>query len=75
MNIDVARVSVAAIALVVAGGAAGDEFDHSSRLAVIDKAGIIRGYYDGMPTTRDGAAEVFEGNLKKLRQQVTQLVK
>ena len=58
------------LAMKKPGGAAGDEFDHSSRLAIIDKSGIIRGYYDGMPTTRDGAAEVFENNLKKLRQHV-----
>jgi len=63
------------LAMKKPGGAAGDEFDHSSRLAVIDKAGIIRGYYDGMPTTRDGAAEMFEGNLKKLQQHITQLAK
>lgn len=63
------------LAMKKPGGAAGDEFDHSSRLAVIDKAGIIRGYYDGMPTTRDGAAEAFEGSLKKLQQHITTLAK
>jgi cytochrome oxidase Cu insertion factor (SCO1/SenC/PrrC family) len=53
-----------------------DEFDHSARLAVVDKDGNIRGYYDGIrvKSSADPEAE-FEANLKRLREQVAELMK
>lgn len=53
----------------------GDEFDHSTRLAVVDKAGTIRGYFDGM-RTGDGPEETadFEDNLKLLKEKVAELL-
>jgi len=52
----------------------GDEFDHSSRLAVVDKRGTIRGYFDGM-RAGDGpeAAADFEDNLRQLKEKVAGL--
>jgi protoheme IX farnesyltransferase len=45
----------------------GDEFDHSSRLAVVDKQGNIRGYFDGLPSAKgDDAKADFEENVKAL---------
>jgi cytochrome oxidase Cu insertion factor (SCO1/SenC/PrrC family) len=54
----------------------GDEFDHSSRLAVVDKGGTIRGYFDGM-RSGDGpeATAEFEENLRQLRETVTRLLR
>jgi protein SCO1/2 len=53
----------------------GDEFDHSSRLAVVDKKGVIRGYFDGIrsPSSKDGDAD-FEENLKRLKEMVSRLL-
>lgn len=52
----------------------GEEFDHSSRLAVVDKQGVIRGYYDGMaPDRPDGKAELEE-SLTKLKAKVQALL-
>jgi len=54
---------------------AGDEFDHSSRLAVVDKHGTIRGYFDGIPSKSSPDADTeFEENLKRLREKVGQLL-
>ena len=52
----------------------GDEFDHSSRLAVVDRAGTIRGYFDGI-RAGIGQAETseFEDNLRELRELVGRL--
>ncbi|HKB03811.1 MAG TPA: SCO family protein [Gemmataceae bacterium] len=53
----------------------GDEFDHSSRLAVVDKRGTIRGYFDGMragPGTDETAD--FEDNLRQLKEMVARLL-
>jgi protein SCO1 len=54
----------------------GDEFDHSTRLAVVDKSGTIRGYFDGM-RAGDGPEEAadFEDNLRQLREKVAELLK
>lgn len=54
----------------------GDEFDHSSRLAVVDKQGIIRAYFDGM-RVGDGpdATAEFDNNLNQLRARVADLLK
>jgi cytochrome oxidase Cu insertion factor (SCO1/SenC/PrrC family) len=53
----------------------GDEFDHSSRLVVVDKQGNIRGYYDGIQSkTSPSSAADFNANLEALRQRVTALL-
>ena len=55
---------------------AGDEFDHSSRLAVVDKDGNIRGYYDGLRVGSSPEAEAdFDENLSQLRSKVAALRK
>jgi protein SCO1/2 len=53
----------------------GDEFDHSTRLAVVDKSGTIRGYFDGM-RVGDGPEETadFEDNLRQLKEKVAELL-
>ena len=53
---------------------AGDEFDHSSRLAVVDKQGNIRGYFDGIRvgSTPESEAE-FNDSLNQLRAKVAEL--
>lgn len=55
---------------------AGDEFDHSSRIVVVDKAGNIRGYFDGLrvASNPDGEAD-FAENLKQLKAKVAELLK
>jgi protein SCO1 len=54
----------------------GDEFDHSSRLAVVDKQGNIRGYYDGIrPATASDAAAEFDENLNRLKSKVAELLR
>jgi len=54
----------------------GDEFDHSSRLAVVDKQGMIRGYFDGIrsPSSPDADSE-FEANLTRLKEKVGELLR
>ena len=53
----------------------GDEFDHSSRLAIVDRSGTIRGYFDGMRTaTGPEAAADFEENLRELKETVRRLL-
>src|SRR5262245_2231459 len=53
----------------------GDEFDHSTQLVVVDRVGNIRGYSCGWAPNNGGAAgeEVFENDLRKLRETVRQL--
>jgi len=50
-------------------GKPGDEFDHSTRLAVVDKQGHVRGYFDGM--SEDPAA--LTASLGQLKELVTKL--
>ena len=53
---------------------AGDEFDHSSRLAVVDKQGNIRGYFDGLRVGSTPESEAdFIDNLNQLRTKVAEL--
>jgi cytochrome oxidase Cu insertion factor (SCO1/SenC/PrrC family) len=55
---------------------AGDEFDHSSRLAVVDKAGNIRGYFDGLRVGSSPDAEAeFDENVRQLKAKVAELLK
>jgi len=53
----------------------GDEFDHSSRLVVVDKAGDIRGFFDGArrEKSHDPDGE-FTANLNELKTLVAGLV-
>lgn len=52
-----------------------DEFDHSTRLAVVDKHGNIRGYYQGMADpAEEGSAGALEADLKKLKERVKSLL-
>ncbi len=55
--------------------AAGQEFDHSTKLAVVDKQGNVRGYYDGYPGKHDEGAKGYEDGLKMLKNAVTALLK
>jgi protoheme IX farnesyltransferase len=51
-------------------------FDHSTRLVLVDKAGNIRDYFDGMRTRSGPEAEAdFEANLKRLKDSVAELLK
>jgi cytochrome oxidase Cu insertion factor (SCO1/SenC/PrrC family) len=54
----------------------GDEFGHSTRLVLVDKNGVIRGTYDGLPDEQfpDGQ-ERFESGLNRLRDRVHELLK
>jgi protein SCO1 len=54
----------------------GDEFGHSTRLILVDKNGVIRGMYEGLPNDSfpDGK-ERFEDGLKHLKERVRVLSK
>lgn len=54
----------------------GDEFDHSTRLALVDKAGVIRGFYSGLPDDRyPDAAERFEADFTRLKARIRELAR
>ncbi len=58
-----------------ADGRPGEEIMHSPKLAVVDRQGRVRGYYDGIRDTRDPDFEkVFEDNLRRLRAKVASLL-
>jgi heme o synthase len=53
----------------------GNEFDHSSRLAVVDRQGNIRGYFDGLPSGSGPDARAdFEENMTALEARVQELL-
>jgi protein SCO1/2 len=54
----------------------GDEFGHSTRLILVDKNGVIRGMYEGLPDDEfpDGK-ERFEAGLARLQDRVRELLK
>ncbi len=53
-----------------------EEFDHSTRLVVVDKQGNIRGYYQGMADPDiEGSAAALEADLKKLKEKVKALLR
>ena len=55
----------------------GEDFDHSSRLAIVDKQGVIRGYFDGLRSSslsKDEANAMFEMDLRELRAKVERLL-
>jgi cytochrome oxidase Cu insertion factor (SCO1/SenC/PrrC family) len=55
-------------------GKPGDEFMHVSKLVVVDKAGRIRGFFDGVRSEADDGAG-YEAGLKKLAALVDGLLK
>lgn len=57
-----------------ADGKPGEEFDHSSRIALVDKAGVIRNHFNGI-ADRTGGPEAYEDGLKQLSAQVRKLAK
>ena len=54
----------------------GDEFGHSTRLILVDKNGVIRAMYEGLPDDEfpDGK-ERFEAGLSRLKDRVRELLK
>lgn len=54
----------------------GNEFGHSTRLVLVDRSGVIRGMYEGLPDEEmpDGK-DRFEFGLNHLKQRVSELVK
>lgn len=53
----------------------GDEFDHSTKLLVIDKQSHIRGSFDGMVGEHDEGGAKYEDGLKALHTLVGELTK
>lgn len=54
----------------------GNEVTHSSKLVLVDRRGHIRGYFEGAPTSgRAEDVERYEQSLKKLRDQITTLLR
>jgi cytochrome oxidase Cu insertion factor (SCO1/SenC/PrrC family) len=53
----------------------GDEFGHSTRLILVDRNGVIRATYDGLPNDRPGGKEEFEEGLRRLKERVRELMK
>ncbi len=56
-------------------GKPGDEFDHSTFLVLVDKAGRIQGHFDGIPPQRSDDTSVYEASLKRLKENVRELAK
>lgn len=52
----------------------GQEFDHSTRLAVVDKKGRIRGYFDGYRDPNDEGGVKYAESYERLKQSVTALL-
>lgn len=53
----------------------GDEFDHSSKLYLVDKQGRVRSTFDGMQGEHDTTGERFAAEQKRLREMIAELVK
>jgi protein SCO1 len=53
----------------------GDEFGHSTRLILVDKAGVIRGMYEGLPEDMPDGKERFEIGLTRLKDRTRELLK
>jgi cytochrome oxidase Cu insertion factor (SCO1/SenC/PrrC family) len=56
-------------------GKPGDEFTHSSKLVVVDKAGRVRGLYDGVKADWDESGVEYEAGLKRLATKVDEQLK
>lgn len=54
----------------------GDEFGHSTRLVLVDKAGVIRAMYEGLPNEDRPDGKVhFEAGLGRLKDRVRELLR
>lgn len=54
----------------------GDEFSHSTRIMLVDRSGVIRGIYAGLPNERDPDADAqFEANLVRLKARLKELLR
>jgi cytochrome oxidase Cu insertion factor (SCO1/SenC/PrrC family) len=54
----------------------GDEFDHSTRLLLVDTEGVIRGYYPGLYDPEQHASpEAFDNDLERLKARARELLK
>ena len=53
----------------------GDEFDHSTRLVVVDKGGVIRAMYSGLPGDDPESKDRFEAGLVRLKDRVRELLR
>jgi cytochrome oxidase Cu insertion factor (SCO1/SenC/PrrC family) len=54
----------------------GDEFGHSTRLILVDRNGVIRATYDGLPSDEiPGGKGEFEQGLKRLKERARELMK
>jgi cytochrome oxidase Cu insertion factor (SCO1/SenC/PrrC family) len=56
-------------------GKPGDEFTHSTKLVVVDKAGRVRGLFDGVKADWDDTGEQYETGLIRLAAKVDELLK
>lgn len=54
---------------------AGQEFDHSTRLVVIDRAGRVRGFFDGFQGPNDPEGKRFDEGFGRLKETVAALLK
>lgn len=54
--------------------AEGQEFDHSTRLTVVDRAGNVRGYFDGYRGPNDPDDAAYLDSLRRLRELVGTLL-
>ena len=54
----------------------GDEFDHSTRLLMVDTEGVVRGYYPGLydPGVHNSPA-AFAADLDRLKARARELAK
>jgi cytochrome oxidase Cu insertion factor (SCO1/SenC/PrrC family) len=52
----------------------GDEFGHGTRLAVVDKKGVIRAMYDGLPDDAPDGKDRFAIGYARLKERVRQLM-
>ena len=53
----------------------GQEFDHSTRLVVIDKAGRVRGFFDGFQGPNDVDGKQYAERFARMKEMVTDLLK
>jgi cytochrome oxidase Cu insertion factor (SCO1/SenC/PrrC family) len=52
----------------------GQEFDHSTKIAVVDKKGRVRGYFDGYRGPNDDGGAKYAESYEHLKQAVTALL-
>jgi protein SCO1/2 len=62
--------------LAASGPGDGPGVHHSTRLAVVDRAGCLRGYFSGLPNYEMGETEEdFDRNLRQLKETVARLLR